>query len=120
MVFQSDSGSDSSDDSSDGSSEGSSDDSGDESGSSSGQSRQSEVPTPAPKKRKVEEDSTPKTPATKKIKAESNAVPASKNLFVGNLSWNVDEEWLTRDFGSFGELSGVRIISDRESGRSKG
>ncbi|KAF1820873.1 uncharacterized protein K489DRAFT_294169, partial [Dissoconium aciculare CBS 342.82] len=42
------------------------------------------------------------------------------NLFVGNLSWNVDEEWLTREFEEFGEIKGVRIITDRESGRSKG
>lgn len=45
---------------------------------------------------------------------------ATANLFVGNLSWNVDEDWLTREFEEFGELSGVRIITDRESGRSKG
>lgn len=44
----------------------------------------------------------------------------SCNLFIGNLSWNVDEEWLTRHFEEFGELQGVRIITDRESGRSKG
>ena len=45
---------------------------------------------------------------------------ASGNLFIGNLSWNVDEEWLTQEFEGFGELAGVRIITDRESGRSKG
>lgn len=45
---------------------------------------------------------------------------ATPNLFCGNLSWNVDEEWLTREFEKFGELSGVRIITDRETGRSKG
>ena len=43
-----------------------------------------------------------------------------KNLFVGSLSWNVDEEMLTREFAGFGELSGVRVISDRATGRSKG
>ncbi|KAF2724435.1 RNA-binding domain-containing protein, partial [Polychaeton citri CBS 116435] len=42
------------------------------------------------------------------------------NLFIGNLSWSVDEEWLTREFEGFGALSGVRIITDRDSGRSKG
>jgi nucleolin len=44
----------------------------------------------------------------------------SKNLFVGNLSWNVDEEWLLREFQEFGEVTATRIITDRESGRSKG
>lgn len=43
-----------------------------------------------------------------------------RNLFVGRLSYNIDEEWLTREFESFGELSGVRVITDRDSGRSKG
>lgn len=42
------------------------------------------------------------------------------NLFVGNLSWNVDEDWLSREFEEYGELAGVRIITDRDSGRSKG
>ena len=41
-------------------------------------------------------------------------------MFVGNLSWNVDEEWLTREFEGFGEITGVRIISDKATGRSKG
>ena len=43
-----------------------------------------------------------------------------KNLFVGHLSYNVDEEWLTREFEKYGELAAVRIITDRETGRSKG
>ncbi|KAF2836520.1 hypothetical protein M501DRAFT_908351, partial [Patellaria atrata CBS 101060] len=45
---------------------------------------------------------------------------ASANLFVGNLSWNIDEEWLAREFEPFGEIVGCRIITDRDSGRSKG
>ena len=48
---------------------------------------------------------------------ESEAVA---NLFVGNLSWNMDEEWLAKEFETFGEISAVRIITDRDSGRSKG
>lgn len=51
---------------------------------------------------------------------EGEEKEATANLFVGNLSWNVDEEWLTREFEEFGELAGVRIITDRDSGRSKG
>jgi len=41
-------------------------------------------------------------------------------LFVGSLSWNVDEEWLKSEFEEFGEVTGVRLITDRETGRSKG
>jgi nucleolin len=41
-------------------------------------------------------------------------------LFVGNLSWNVDEEWLAQEFKEFGELVATRVVTDRDSGRSKG
>lgn len=41
-------------------------------------------------------------------------------MFVGNLSWNVDDEWLYREFEEFGEISGARVISDKATGRSKG
>ena len=60
--------------------------------------------------------------AKKAKKEEKTEVPGDgvKNLFVGSLSWNVDEDWLTREFESFGELSGVRVISDKATGRSKG
>ena len=73
----------------------------------------------SPKKRKADVDA---TPVAKKAKTETAGGEGDgiKNLFVGSLSWNVDEDWLTREFESFGELSGVRVITDRESGRSKG
>jgi nucleolin len=71
------------------------------------------------KKRKAE---TAAEPVVKKIKAEEPAVGEEgvKNLFVGSLSWNVDEDWLRRSFEGFGEITGCRVISDRETGRSKG
>lgn len=56
-------------------------------------------------------------PSAKKAKTDP---AAPKNLFVGNLSWNVDEDWLRREFEEFGEILGCRIVTDRESGRSKG
>lgn len=60
-------------------------------------------------------------PATKKFKTEAAGDDAGKkNLFVGQLSWNVDEDWLTREFEPYGELTGVRVITDKNSGRSKG
>lgn len=74
--------------------------------------------TKAPsKKRKAEEDS---AASSKKSKNAEQASGESANLFVGNLSWNVDEEWLRQEFEEFGELSGVRIVTDRDSGRSRG
>ena len=36
------------------------------------------------------------------------------------MSWNIDEDWLRREFEGFGEITGCRVITDRESGRPKG
>ena len=43
-----------------------------------------------------------------------------KKLYVGNLSFNMDEQSLNSLFASFGTVESARIITDRESGRSKG
>ena len=42
------------------------------------------------------------------------------NIYVGNLSYEVNEEELRSTFSTFGEVSSARIITDRMSGRSKG
>lgn len=42
------------------------------------------------------------------------------NIYVGNLSFNTTEDSLREVFGQFGEVSSARIISDRETGRSRG
>ena len=41
-------------------------------------------------------------------------------VFVGNLSWNTQEQSLRKAFEAFGEVEEVRIITDRHSGRSRG
>jgi len=41
-------------------------------------------------------------------------------LYVGNLPWSVDLEGLKKLFESYGEIEDVTVISDRDSGRSKG
>ncbi len=41
-------------------------------------------------------------------------------LFVGNLSWNVDDNGLRAAFEKYGEVTNCRVITDRESGRSRG
>ena len=69
-------------------------------------------------KRKAEEAA---EPAVKKTKTEEPAAGEGiSNLFVGNMSWNIDEDWLRREFEGFGEIIGCRIITDRETGRAKG
>jgi nucleolin len=80
-------------------------------------SDESEEEAPPTKKRKAE---TAAEPVVKKTKTEGTEEEGIKNLFVGNLSWNVDEEWLKREFEEFGEITGCRVITDRETQRPKG
>jgi RNA recognition motif-containing protein len=42
------------------------------------------------------------------------------NIYVGNLSYRMDDGELREVFEEFGEVSSARIINDRETGRSKG
>lgn len=44
----------------------------------------------------------------------------SKKLFVGNISWNVDQEELRNVFEECGEVEDAVIINDKETGRSRG
>lgn len=41
-------------------------------------------------------------------------------LFVGNLAWSVTSETLTQAFQEYGNLVGVRVLYDGETGRSRG
>jgi len=41
-------------------------------------------------------------------------------IYVGNLSYDVTEEELRQEFGAFGEVTSVNIITDKYSGRPKG
>jgi len=43
-----------------------------------------------------------------------------KKLYVGNLSFNMDEDMLNGIFSAIGAVDSVKIITDRDSGRSKG
>ena len=43
-----------------------------------------------------------------------------KKIYVGNLSYNTHEEGLRQLFQSYGEVASVKIITDRDSGSSKG
>jgi len=44
----------------------------------------------------------------------------SKKLFVGGLSWDTTDESLRSAFETFGEVSEAKVISDRDTGRSRG
>lgn len=43
-----------------------------------------------------------------------------KKIYVGNLSYNVSDEGLAEVFAQFGTVESARIVTDRDSGRSKG
>lgn len=42
------------------------------------------------------------------------------NIYVGNLSYKVEENELRQLFEEYGEVASVNIITDKYSGRSKG
>lgn len=44
----------------------------------------------------------------------------SKNLYVGNLSWESTESDVREAFQAFGEVTSVKLIEDRETGRPRG
>jgi RNA recognition motif-containing protein len=44
----------------------------------------------------------------------------SKKLFVGSLSWGVNDDSLRDAFSVHGEISEAVVISDRDTGRSRG
>jgi cold-inducible RNA-binding protein len=43
-----------------------------------------------------------------------------KKLFVGGLSWGTNDEALRKAFEKFGEVTDAKVITDRETGRSRG
>ena len=44
----------------------------------------------------------------------------SKKLFVGSLSWNTDDHGLREAFAPHGEIVEATVITDRDTGRSRG
>ena len=44
----------------------------------------------------------------------------SKKLFVGGLSWGTTDDGLHGAFSPFGEIVEAKVITDRETGRSRG
>jgi RNA recognition motif-containing protein len=44
----------------------------------------------------------------------------NNKIYVGNLSFNVSQETLTSTFEQYGSVDSCKIITDRDTGRSKG
>ncbi|KAG1764634.1 hypothetical protein EDD22DRAFT_445076 [Suillus occidentalis] len=74
-------------------------------------------------KRKAEAE--PSVPP-KKVKlvnddaAPSTSTEETKSIFVGRLSWNVDNDWLAQEFASCGEIVSAQVQTDRTTGKSRG
>lgn len=109
MQESSDSDSDSSDSSSDSDSDSDSDD--------------KEEEKKPQNKRKADDEDVPERAKKSKQAATAEAAAANTTgattLFVGSLSFNVDDEWLRKEFEEYGCHS-ARIVWDRERDRSKG
>jgi RNA recognition motif-containing protein len=61
------------------------------------------------------------TPLVERLIGGRNGVRALvMNIYVGNLSYGMSEDELRDAFGAFGEVSSVKILMDRETGRSRG
>jgi len=43
-----------------------------------------------------------------------------KELFIGGLSWDTTDEGLRQAFASYGEITEAKVITDRDTGRSRG
>ena len=45
---------------------------------------------------------------------------SNQKLYVGNLSWDSDEDTIRQAFARHGEVREVKLITDRETGRPRG
>ncbi len=44
----------------------------------------------------------------------------TKSLYVGNLPWSATEDEVRSLFATHGDVSSVKLVSDRETGRARG
>ncbi len=93
-------------------------DASDDSAESESEEKQEKPVAEASKKRKADIDE--ETPAKKAKAVETSEKPPSATLFVGNLSWNVDDDTLYEEFKYCGDILGARVITDRATQRSRG
>lgn len=45
---------------------------------------------------------------------------SSMNIYVGNLAYEASESDLETEFSAFGKVSSVKVVRDRDTGRSRG
>ncbi|MDD6088849.1 MAG: RNA-binding protein [Desulfovibrionaceae bacterium] len=44
----------------------------------------------------------------------------AKSIYVGNLPWSATEDQVRELFAEYGEVTSVKLINDRETGRARG
>ena len=66
------------------------------------------------KKRKAEDEEEESSPK----KAKTDGEPAT--VFVGRLSWSIDDEWLKQEFEHIGGVVAARVMYERGTDRSRG
>jgi RNA recognition motif-containing protein len=59
-------------------------------------------------------------PLTKAFEQRLGAFLSMKKIYVGNLPWGASEADVRDFFSTFGEVHSVAVITDRETGRSRG
>jgi nucleolin len=80
---------------------------------------------PASKKRAAEDSEAPakkvkKDDAPAAIEPVDAATAEVTTVYVGGLSWNVDNEWLKSELEVCGEVVSARVVTDRETQKSRG
>jgi RNA recognition motif-containing protein len=58
--------------------------------------------------------------SNRKQEKEGEEMTMSKKLYVGNLSYSVDDQALQQKFAEMGAVISAHVVTDRDSGRSKG
>ena len=44
----------------------------------------------------------------------------SSKIYVGNLPYSVDDQTLVQNFSEYGRVASAKVMTDRDTGRSKG
>jgi len=58
--------------------------------------------------------------AWRRVGCTAKELTMSKRLFCGGLAWATTTEDLEEAFAPFGEVTDAKVVSDRETGRSRG
>ncbi|KAF8122804.1 hypothetical protein EV363DRAFT_1404656 [Boletus edulis] len=74
------------------------------------------------KKRKADSEAVAGPKKVKLADGGAGSVSSEETLgiFVGQLSWNVDNDWLAQEFAECGQVESARVQMDRNTGRSRG